>query len=274
MLRINRATLLFWTEAFREELGLPSAFHSHVRFEERHLRAMVGIHRMVLTDHRSLDEVRGWICKLLRREGDSHTTSGEHLPHGEIHQVIPEVNEPDVSSGYVTVEREPSDGVTEGKTAVEVAELSGRVAALKESVDYLTEENRALQELIGRLVHYVETLGEARNDRDRGHNREGWTNGNGTTSPGRTKSQETPCGRPPLSLSERRAQVTAQREAKRSEGHTCEAGMPSPNGHIVKGPNAAPAVETEPASRALRPWHPRAITAEERRYVINAGRIC
>ena len=63
VLSIHPSTLLFWEEAFREELKIPRDPRGKLRFEERHLRAFVGIHRRILIEKRSLEETRLWLRK-------------------------------------------------------------------------------------------------------------------------------------------------------------------------------------------------------------------
>ena len=74
-----------------------------------------------------------------------------------------------MASNEEDAQRGRSGGLLESRSdanplgvAEAVNSLSVRITELGEAVGYLMEENRALQELIGRLIHFVEELGEAR----------------------------------------------------------------------------------------------------------------
>lgn len=294
VLRLHRATLLYWAETFREELGLPRADCDSVRFEEHHLRAIVGIHRMIVKERRTLEDVRDWIAKVLGRYGDSTTVSVNDNSRRAMLQSILEANNGVVVNAPAGIEMErqgaepvKAQPVQKEEAGTEVDAISRRITALNESVDDLVEENRALQELIGRLIQYVEKSRDDRKDVDRTHGQGEFqletehtslkapldqaesrrTHRNGSPSMGtRAISPGTGPSRPRLTLAERRAEIIAQREAERARRHGTETGIPL---RSLSGPSSAAGdeMQTEEAyidPRVPKPWRPRELTSEEK----------
>lgn len=198
VLSIHPSTLLFWEEAFREELKIPRDPRGKLRFEERHLRAFVGIHRRILIEKRSLEETRLWLRKFY----------GQDAATAEM---------PGVTGTAVA-----------GPVVGKIDALSQRVSELVESMDCLVEDNRALQDLVGRLIQYVEALNA------------------GSKRP---------------TLAERRAEIIAQRRAERTRAQSARLASSAltpetPSGSPVKP--ASSSIESD-EKRIPKPWKPRAI---------------
>lgn len=233
ILRMHRATLRHWTELFGDRLGLRPDCRGNVRFEERHLRTMVGIHQMLVKERRSLEDVRNWIEKMLGNDGSPPAgldnvllDEGARRPGSE---TFKEMLKAGVGGdpGHIETESVNARMRHDGPDA-KINELLLRVSILRESVDYLADENRALQELMGRLIRYVETL----------------------------------------SVQGKESRRTKQ---SRNIGSWRPAALPedAPNG---TGSDATPMTHAMARPRTVKPWRPRKLTPEEKRALVRAGR--
>jgi len=164
LLRLNPATLRYWEEALREELNIGRDSEGRLCFEESHLHALDQVRLWVLREKRSLEEVRRLLTeqRLLRRDRDELHAPGE--PVDEARSVDRESSAPGAGTDHGTADTSGSAlqaGQARGmRDDHGESPLERRVAELVDTVGYLVEENQALQELVGRLIHFVESLGE------------------------------------------------------------------------------------------------------------------
>lgn len=157
VLGLSRPTLLFWEEALRTELNVTRDHEGKLQFEDHHVRAIAEVRRWVVDEKLSLQEARQRLAGALA--ASMHPLEGAA---GDLQQRQPPEQERGPSGDG------PRDPSVKQRHAADVAPQAGeprdalgdRVAELIETVGYLVDENRALQELIGRLIQFVEELGQ------------------------------------------------------------------------------------------------------------------
>jgi|GEM_PF-2877631 hypothetical protein len=265
LLRLSPSTLLFWEEAFQNELNISRDAQGALCFEEHHLRALGELRQWILLERRPLHDVRQRLASFLfaLRESNNGAAPAKHRQEGsEIEMDRDKDRDEDRDRDREKHRpRDHKDHKNDREEAVRslpapagIEELQSCVEELTEKVNYLLEENRALQELIGRLIEFIERLSVPQakngaassgpaldNTTEMGNGRvsvhlSGSTNGQpdaGTSALGplataaaantaanlHEHASPAPSAprRPKLTLAERRAQIIAEREALRAQ---------------------------------------------------------
>jgi len=178
LLSIAPATLRFWVETFRDELDIPKDDRGGARFTEKHIEAIRRIQRLVLEDGVSLDDARAsvWTAASSMLESDLQPESQAGLQPGTRPELEPKLRpglqpQHGAPSLDANVKRDEMPLVVAQleKTLAEVARLldkmqqeliqyGGELAKVTDDIRYIAEENRALQELVARLVDRVDEL--------------------------------------------------------------------------------------------------------------------
>lgn len=150
LLDLPAANLLLWEMHYGDVLKLPRGPFGEPLFSSEHLRIMREIERMIRRENRSPIEVR----KELRQ-------AGRNGPANEA------VETRAIDSSHLEAMDEgasfPADETLPSESSLRT--LTKSIANLQEDVSYLLEENRALQELVGRLITYIEEMGATQRER-------------------------------------------------------------------------------------------------------------
>lgn len=278
-LNLDRATLQFWEEALRPQLCNAQDAGGGPLFEELHIRALDQVRRWVLREKQSLATVRRNLPAFLDELRSGAASSGETAKTEEPSAQEPQVgrtgashdenfkDETDLGSEakaasdvrFVSEPNLPKDANPRNEVSPESVEAPGsspdrslerQIADLAEAVQYLAEENQALQELIGRLIRFVEALGSKESP---AHGTSGTTganrsNGAGgatvhTTQPNHRKSHMSLNG-----AGNEKGPLPAVRQRSTAD-------VPRPGG----------------TPRAIKPWSPRRLTPEEYAAVVRTA---
>lgn len=144
LLGLAQPTLLFWLEAFQDELGLESRLPAAL--EAAQLEKLKRIRRLILDERRSISETR---LSLALDAGSS-------------------ADKADPSPQKSWEEPGPADAPTPGPRPAAPVQAAGsldslvdQVARLRAETAYLADEAKASQRLLARLVRMMEDIAEA-----------------------------------------------------------------------------------------------------------------
>lgn len=167
-LDVSEATLRFWVEAFGDELGITRDWRGEPEFDDDHLETMGLIQGWVLNEGLSLSAVRE------RLRSDDVPSRDRVALHPELtfevgpasvgaFQASPPEPVPLEPSPLEPSPPEPAVLETVARVirqvehlADEIQETRRRLDDMGEEIKFLADENRGLQELIGKLIQLVE----------------------------------------------------------------------------------------------------------------------
>src|SRR5690606_32412418 len=167
LLRLSPSTLLFWEEAFQNELNISRDAQGALCFEEHHLRALGELRQWILLERRPLHDVRQRLASFLfaLRESNNGASPAKQPQMDSEMDRDKDRDEDRDRDREKHRPRDHKDHKNDREEAVRslpapagIEELQSCVEELTEKVNYLLEENRALQELIGRLIEFIERL--------------------------------------------------------------------------------------------------------------------
>lgn len=161
-LNINAAAVRFWAETFEPDLLFPRDAHGNILFSPKHLTAIADVHRLVTHEGLSIAESRRLVHRRLRDEANHTAQSTNGNISTQIRSVRSAKVRPQraqVPSGKNKTTKPTSELVDHRRVEMlekKVTAMSSMIQEMAHNVEYLLEENRALQQLIARLIEHIE----------------------------------------------------------------------------------------------------------------------
>lgn len=153
LLGLPPTNLLLWDHHYGDELGLPRDLAGRPLFSGEHLQKLREIDRLIRLDRQPPEEVRRRLSRTRPARGVSNGVAGR-AGAGAVWAEAPAVPERAREPGW-------GEAASRHETPAAAAAAERWTASLehlRDDVAYLLEENRALQELVGRLITYIEGI--------------------------------------------------------------------------------------------------------------------